>query len=170
LNFAAPGTTIFLRPAPTAVTGPDETSPMPRSLPLRLFALLCCAAACTVLGCSSSNNVKGKVVLPAGVQVDKQDSIQITLASADGKTSVGGAVDPSSLTFTIGNRETKIPAGKYKVAVSCQAYPNPDSKTRQRQLDDAFAPFAADKTPLTVDVTGAPGQQITVDLSSKTVQ
>src|SRR5438105_2386907 len=141
---------------------------MLKSSPVRYSALLCCAGVLCLSGCGGpkSGTVKGKVVLPAGLKLEKDDSLQVTLSPVTANAPGGGGakVDPSDLTFTNKGPEGKgVQAGKYKVSVTFNPYTSDDAAMkRKRDIDTMLAPFSIDKTPLTVDLTGS-DQEITID-------
>jgi hypothetical protein len=143
---------------------------------LRWFAWLCCCyGVFFVAGCSSQKGatIQGKVVLPTGVQLKDNDAMSIILAPVEATVAAGGTgtVKIPDLTFTIAGNDGKgVPPGKYKVGATCVPYDRgAEGAQRKKQLEAAFAPFSLEKTTLTVDLTGAEQQQITVDLQSKTV-
>jgi hypothetical protein len=145
-----------------------------RSVPSRIFAILCCAAAISHAGCGGSTGatVKGKVVLPAGVELLEDDSLYLGLSSTEtGGTSTGGKIDPKALTFAIDGPGGKgLPAGKYKVTVTFTPYAGrPESAKRKETIDKLLAPFSGDKSQLTIDLPASGQQEITVDLEKKTV-
>jgi hypothetical protein len=147
---------------------------MIHSSSFRLVGLLCCfALTLSLAGCGSvpRGKVKGKVVLPQGVKLEKDDSLQVIFVTeGPSPESAAGKVDPSDLTFHVEGGEGKgVPAGKVKVSVTCTPYAgNPGSQERKIKLDKLFDPFVASKTPLSVELTTGE-QTITVDLDKKTV-
>lgn len=145
------------------------------SASLRWFTLLGCSCGLFFLsGCGPKGaTIHGKVILPTGVQLKDDDSLSVILVPVEATAPAGGTgkVNIADLTFTIAGNEGKgtLP-GKYKVAVTCVPYSRsgPEGAQRKKQLDAAFSAFSPEKTPLTVDLTGAE-TQLTVDLQNKTV-
>jgi len=115
-------------------------------------------------GCGSVKPVKvsGKLVLPAGVKLVDTDSVMVYFTPENDPTATGGAatVNPTSLTF-----ETTVPAGKYKVGVTAQAYPGmKESPQREKELSQRFGTFGVTTTALHYEVTKDANQSITIDL------
>src|SRR5262245_25764944 len=122
-----------------------------------LYAILTCACVCllgpTGCGGKKGTDVTGKLVLPAGVQLAENDSINIRfIPQKEDKTGKGGGsggVSPTDLSFTVKD----IAPGKYKISVNIQPYPG----SEQVKHAAAFAPlnktFEAENTPLTYEVT-----------------
>lgn len=122
-----------------------------------------------LVGCGggpSPVEVNGKVVLPAGIKLEKDDSFSITLSPTEGDK--GGAVSDvskESLTFEI----KKAVPGKYKVAIDLTPYPNPGYEKRKGAIEALTSKFNLRQTTLTYEVTADAKQSITVDLAKGTV-
>src|SRR5262245_47019204 len=106
------------------------------SRPLLVSRLLASCSLTMVLlaGCSSDKKVtvSGKLVLPPGVTLAENDSVQLIFAREDDKEKTGGAatVNPTDLSFS-----TTLAPGKYKIGVTFQPYPGmKDSEARAKHL------------------------------------
>jgi hypothetical protein len=132
--------------------------------------LICLASGPVGCGSKKGVTVKGKVVLPPNVKLDKEDSINLrfvpTKRDKTGKSGTGGSVSPSDLTFTIKDVEP----GSYKIGATFSAYPGKDNKEREKsfmRLNKEFDPEESSK--LTFEVTSDPEQSIVVDFVAGTV-
>ena len=142
-------------------------------LKMRLFlwsfavALVC---LCGPAGCSSAKKgavVTGKVVLPPGVHLAKEDVGNLRLVPDDKNAKVPGAVLKSDLTFEFKD----VPPGKYKVGVHLSAYSGTkDSEKREATYKKVNERYNAESSSkLTYDVTADSPQSILIDLSKGTV-
>jgi hypothetical protein len=142
----------------------------------RFVALVSCGIGVFFLaGCFGPPNVKvsGTVILPPDITIDKGDPekrqdgdmLQVTFAAeGDPPRPYSGRVNLSDMTFTIAKGKG-IPAGKYKVSISCTPYVF--NAERRKMLQAQFKSFLADKT---VEVTSAPEQTFTLDLKKNTIE
>jgi hypothetical protein len=149
---------------------------MPRNPTIRwslAFTVVCCGLL-ALAGCGPPRaGVKGALVLPQGVALQDDDSVQISFHPTE-PNEVGAGLaqyNAADKTFVAKSPDGKgLPPGKYKISVVVQPYPG--SKTDQRRADDlrnmnSF--FSPDATKLTYDVTDARSQSITVDLGKGVV-
>ena len=141
------------------------------SRPLLVSRLLAsCSLALVVLtGCTSEKKVtvSGKLVLPAGVTLVENDSVQIIFARDDDPTKSGGAatVNPADLSFT-----STMSPGKYKIGVTFQPYPGmKESEVRAKQLSQRVGMYSVEATALRYEVTTDAKQTITINLAQGTV-
>src|SRR5439155_23373531 len=135
---------------------------------LRLW-LLVCILICLVgsVGCSGKKGivVKGKVVLPAGVQLDKNDSVSVRIVpESKDKSGKGGAsagVNVSDLTFTLKD----VAPGKYKAGATFSTYGSTKQHEAEfKKLNEKYDPEGS--SPLTYEVTSDSEQSITIDLAA----
>jgi hypothetical protein len=153
---------------------------MPRRLLSRSLLGGLVLTALLLAGCGSSLKtvpVKGKLVLPQGLNLGPSDTVQVTFVPVETPASGKAApqpvaeVNPSDFTFTPTlPKASGIPPGKYKVTVSINGYPTgtPNAK-RQEYLDNLNEAFNAKNTKLTCDVAPEGSQSFTVDMNQGTV-
>ena len=136
------------------------------------------ASACLCLlvlsGCSTKPRatVNGTLVLPAGITLADDDTVQITFDPEDNSSPATQAqVTPKEKSFVVKGTDGKgILAGKYKVAVQITPYLGmPGSQKHAASFDDINKTFGATSSSLTYEVTADPTQTITIDLAKKTV-
>ncbi len=123
----------------------------------------------TIVGCSSKRAVpiSGTLVLPAGVKVVDNDTINVGfVAQQQGDEGSAASASPTDLTF---KAKQTVP-GKYKVTVSITPYPGEkNSEARAAQFEALNKKYAPASTPLNYEVTSDPDQSITIDLGAGTV-
>jgi len=151
---------------------------MPRNL---LSRSLLGGLALTVLllaGCGGKKTVslKGKLVLPQGLTVGPNDSVEIAFVP-EGAAPVGpgnpqpvatyNSADSSFVVAT--GKASGIPPGKYKIAVRISGYPGSDTPERAKALEGLNARFDPKTTTLAYEVAPEGEQTITIDLSKGTV-
>jgi hypothetical protein len=137
------------------------------------FISAACAAACllSLPGCGGSSkgvNVKGTVVLPAGLKLAEGENLLMSFEPEDASAgkSYSATYTASDHSFTVKD----VPAGKYKITFGVQAYPgSPDAKARESVLKPFNTTFDKAHTPLSVEVKKGGTQNVTVDLVKKTV-
>jgi hypothetical protein len=140
---------------------------------LLVLVLTCCLFA--LAGCAGKKGVtvKGKVILPPGVNLGNKGSLLVDFMPQDsgGTTAIG----PCSLPD--GSFEAKMPKGKgvlpgkYKIVVRMD--PSPGVQDAQAQADKVKPfnqKFDKTNTKLTYEVTADPTQSITIDLNTETVK
>jgi hypothetical protein len=135
-----------------------------------LLSLSCVAAALFVGGCSGGvrgAKVSGQVLQngkPIKLLAQEEVSVGFSAeALPEGQKAVTAwaPISPQDGSFTVAGPDGHgIPAGKYTVVVSSRIY---------QQTKDRFESIFEKKPPLTVDVTADPGQQIIVDIGTRTV-
>jgi len=134
---------------------------------LRLFPVVFLVAL--TAGCSEkSSTINGKLVLPAGVKLEQQDSVVVSFVPdppAEGKNGATAPVNAADLTFAAKG----VAPGKYKVSVIVTPYPGPDSAKRTQALQPITDRFNAQNTKLRYDVTSDSQQSITIDLAKDKV-
>jgi hypothetical protein len=136
---------------------------------LVLASTLVCLTGIAGCGSKKGSVVNGKVVLPAGAHLDKDDSGTITFvpekADKSGKGGGAGPINPSDLTFFARD----IAPGKYKIKVNLSAYPGKENEKRAKVLEGINQHFDDANTKLTYEVTADAQQSITIDLAHGTV-
>jgi hypothetical protein len=141
---------------------------MPRTWRVCSFVFLVAALGLLVLpGCGKSPvEVKGTLVLPSDLKLADEDKISIAFTPETKGDKPGSAnLSGSERSFT-----AKLVPGKYKVSVQISPYPgSPGSEERNSAVSALNFANSPDKTPLTYEVTGDPGQNIEVDVGKKTV-
>jgi hypothetical protein len=141
-----------------------------RFLPILTSALICLLA---LSGCGGKKavTVKGKLVLPSNIKLDKTDVIQISFVPEDAKDTTRSAKpSPTDLSFVVQNASGKgLVPGKYKVTAKIDVYPGPDNKKREETFKQINQSYNLLKSKLIYEVTSDPEQTVTVDLTKGTV-
>jgi len=151
---------------------------MPRKLLSRslLGGLVLTALLLTGCGGTKTVPVKGKLVLPQGLTVGQNDTVQIVFVPED--TSSGKAppqpvaeFNPSDSTFTASlPKKSGIPPGKYKITVQISGYPGPGENAKRKEyLETLNEKFSPKTTPLSCEVAPEGAQSFTIDLNQGTV-
>jgi hypothetical protein len=134
---------------------------------IRRASLLTLVGLLFLSGCGQKSvTIKGNLVLPPEVKLEKDDSVTISFIP-EVKGPTGNAIFNTSDNSFVAD---KVPAGKTKVTVNITPYPNPGSEKRTEWFNTNINEvFNAPKTPLSFDATGAAGKSISIDLAAKAV-
>jgi hypothetical protein len=120
--------------------------------------------------------VKGKLVLPQGLTVGQNDTVQIVFLPEMTTTGTAAAqpvaeYNPSDATFTVNlPKKNGIPPGKYKITVQISGYPSlTENPKRKEYLESLNEKFSAKTTNLMCEVAPDGAQSFTVDMNQGTV-
>lgn len=138
---------------------------------LALFSLtLLLATGC---GVGKGTPVSGKLVLPQGMQLAENDSVELVFFPDDPKVKRGatGTVKPADQSFVVNTSETTgVLPGKYKISVRITPYMGaPGMDKRRLALEPLNKKFEQATTPLTFDVPAGDAVNLTIDLAKGTV-
>jgi len=133
-------------------------------------SVLALTAFCLIFlaGCSGKKpvTVKGNVVLPANLKLEKEDTVSVTFDPFT-KGDLPGSAQASP---TDGAFSVQVAPGKYKVAVRITPYAGtPNSQKRLEQLKPYNEKYNASNTKLEYEVAAGAEQSITIDLDKGTV-
>jgi len=152
---------------------------MPRKLLSRslLGGLVLTALLLTGCGGIKTVPVKGKLVLPQGLTVGQNDTVQIVFvldeAPSSGKAAPQPVAEynPSDSTFTASlPKKSGIPPGKYKVTVQISGYPNQQENPKRKEyIETLNEKFSPKNTTLSCEVAPEGAQSFTIDLGQGTV-
>jgi hypothetical protein len=120
-------------------------------------------------GCARSGaKLRGTLLLPPSVKLNDSDSVTINFVPEDLQGQVYPATfSPGENSFVAAGPNRKgIPAGTYKIALELHPYPgSSDTASRTAFFDSFNKYFTAGNTKLTYEVTAAPAQSLTIDLT-----
>ncbi len=138
------------------------------------------ASLLAVAGCSPPKGtpVSGKLLLPSGTSLEKDDVVEITFRPEGDAKSASGNVSAteksSSVAFTAKTAgiPTGVLPGKYRIGVKITPYAGmPKSNDRKRVLDEGLnQKFNVEKSPLTCEVTADLQNDFTIDLDKGNVK
>jgi hypothetical protein len=141
-----------------------------------LAALTSAAALCLLAaaGCGPSRqSIKGTVVLPAGASLGEGDAVSINFVPEDRANPTGyGAFSAADRSFVVRGASdgvSGLPPGKYKITVSVNVYPGPDSDQRRAAWEAVNESYNTDHSKLNYEAAAGAAQTITIDLVKGTV-
>ncbi|HTU21097.1 MAG TPA: hypothetical protein VMG10_23795 [Gemmataceae bacterium] len=130
---------------------------------------------CTLVfaGCGGGTKgptIKGTVVLPSNVKLNKDDSATLVfLPDGEGGKEFAAPINASDLTFSaVGPLGKGVTPGNYKITVKLQPYA-PGNSPERKAFDQLNTKYSSGSSKLTYKVTEESVQSIAVDLNAGTV-